>query len=264
MRGQHVHVALPYWDYVTPTCGTRLAIYWKACNGSTPNDVPANTAINGLVEGLNIDLLEMMSVRWGFNYTVYRSADRNQSTTAWLREHGDSYDLIGGGWSDTLERRKMGFIWPHYIYDNSPRLVVSLHEEDPAFWDTMVGFATPFTPRLWGVIFGCAIGTASFIWMFEISKVGHEHDEESELTLKHGYKGVLKSWYLAGGHFTGGGGYTPTTVFGRLVVLSWSFAVLILVASCAPDFSHRVADAIACFTLRIVLQTRPTSPRVSS
>ena len=242
LKGQHLGILLT--DYDTPTCGTRLINRWKECPGNTVSNgslyyggVPPNSVINDKLEGLTIDVLEIASKRWGFTYTAYSLAlkPQNQSTTQWLSQHGRAYDFVAGLWTDTLARRKLGFVFPFDHFDLSPRLVVSLAREEPTFWDQMLGFTRPFTPALWGTIVGCSIVSASIIWLFEGSKVWREHGEASELKWKHGYKAILKSWYLAGALFSGGGTFVPVTTFGRATALSWSFAVMILVASCMQD-----------------------------
>jgi hypothetical protein len=157
----------------------------------------------------------------------------------------------------------LGFSFPYTIcqWDASPRLVVNLEKVDPEFWDEMIGFTTPFTPGLWALIVGCSIATAVIVWMFEVSNVGREHNAELELRWKHGYKGLLKSAYLAGELFTGAGGLNPATTSGRVVALSWSFAVLILVSSC----THNPLAVASVGALHVVaVQTRRISPRASS
>ena len=50
-------VAFPYWDYMTPSCGTLMVTRWKNCTHGKdmlPLDVPANTVINDKIEGLGV------------------------------------------------------------------------------------------------------------------------------------------------------------------------------------------------------------------
>jgi hypothetical protein len=240
IRGLHVHAGTLSSEYMDFACGTRVAgTRWIACpgNGTKPIDVPTNTVLNELIEGIPKDLMGLMSTRWGFNYTIYHGPPKpsNLSVAKWLAKFGHAYDLIIGVVSDTAERRKLGISIPYMIWENSPRLIVNLEKVDAEFWDEMIGFTKPFTPELWGLIVGCSIATAVIIWLFEVSNVGREQNAELELRWKHGYKGVLKSAYLAGEQFTGAGGLNPATTSGRVVALSWSFAVLILVSSCTHN-----------------------------
>ena len=67
------------------------------------------------------------------------------------------------------------------------------------------------------------------MWLFETSQVSIEEGGEVEMSIDR--EGALKSMWLSGLQFTGGGGYAPVTAWGRLLLLSWSFVIMVVVAA---------------------------------
>jgi hypothetical protein len=265
LRGKTITATWLAEDLHNPSCGRALTGRWKPCpgNGTAPHLPPIHSVITHSIEGLQIDLLKIAAERWGFNYTIYRSPDRGRlKIDEWLGLYGHTYDILLGPWMDLLERRRMGFAWPSPImYPPDARLVVATTQTTPSVWDTFTGFADPFTAQLWGTIAGCTIATGSLIWLVEASEVLREHGVDPELKLEQGYKSLLKAWYLAAWRFTGAGGFTPASSFGRVMTLSWSFAVLILCSSCTKP-SRTLSLLARDRAMR--LQTRPILRRISS
>ena len=118
----------------------------------------------------------------------------------------------------------------------------------------MFDWVDPFEVNLWCTLLLFVICSGLVMFGLErrhwkpVSKHAKVEEESndfegklSEFKGKALFKGILLSWY----HWTGAGGFAPVTTEGNIFVASWSFVILIMVASYTAN-------------LAAVLTTQPT------
>jgi len=106
---------------------------------------------------------------------------------------------------------------------------VPVTQPETSLSERMLTFSKPFKQELWGLLVAIAVLTGCVIWWFETSGMHVEAGAEPEMNRS--VPGCLKSLWFSGLAFTGQGGYTAVTVWGRIAVLSFSFLILISVSS---------------------------------
>lgn len=110
---------------------------------------------------------------------------------------------------------------------------------EDSFASAMFNWLDPFELNLWLTFLACVICSGLVMFGLErrhwkpLSEHGPQEDGSdfegglSQCKAKGLFQGLLLSWY----HWTGAGGFAPLTTEGNIFVASWSFVILILVAS---------------------------------
>ncbi|CAE7204392.1 Nmdar1 [Symbiodinium natans] len=238
--GKHLTFVVPTFDMTDPTSS-----HW---NDGQPVGPPENDMdITHKVHGYHASVLKAVSKVANFTYTIRLNTVPGASTTTWLLQQSPNYDAVLGSWSDSLVRREAGFLQPYPLVTKDLKMIVQRKIDSPSVWSVMFTFLKPFSTSLWLLLFVCSLVTAAFMWFFETSRVSIE--EGGEVEVSDGSEGALKSVWLSGLQFTGGGGYTPVTAWGRLLLLSWSFLIMVVGAAYTANLA----------TFLIVHQTASTS-----
>ncbi|CAE7328927.1 Nmdar1 [Symbiodinium sp. CCMP2592] len=238
--GKHLTFVVPVFDMTDPTSS-----HW---NEGEPVGTPENDmVITDKVHGFHASVLKAVSAVANFTYTIRLNTVKAASTTQWLLQESPNYDAVLGSWTDSLVRREAGFLQPYPLVEKDLNMIVRRKIDKPSVWKVMFTFMKPFSANLWLMLFVCSLVTAVFMWFFETSRVSIEEGAEVEVST--GSEGALKSVWLSGLQFTGGGGYSPVTAWGRLLLLSWSFLIMVVGAAYTANLA----------TFLIVHQTASTS-----
>lgn len=182
----------------------------------------------GVDSGFHVELMDLLAARAGFTYEIVRitSAEFEGRTWSEYLDHSvRKYDANLDWWLQTSSRSRNGIRSPYAFLDMS--IVASEFKQETTFdYEKFWSFAAPFDPLLWGVIVATTGLTAVIYLLIEQKRNQSEIRPGAALSEKLG--NVL---YLAVAQFTGGGGYAPETGFGKGLLISYSFIILLLGAA---------------------------------
>jgi len=191
--------------------------------------------------GFEIDLLLALQQRAGFNFTLtMHPPPSGVSWGTWLFFLTRKYDLVTFGyWQSTKVRANRGVVTPDGFIDASYTMVVlKVVKEEESDWDRMVQCFFPLKEEVWGVAIALMVVTG-FVYFIVERKNPEEFPEGV-----HAISGV-ETLFKGCLQVTGGGGYTPTSWPGKLILASWSwFVVLFLAAYTANLASYLVVQNV--------------------
>ena len=148
-----------------------------------------------------------------------------------------------------LDRRAQGLIVPKPFFDVSLVTLVTTKTSEESWTSAMFNWLDPFEHNLWlttlaSVFFSGLVmfGLERRHWKPVSTCPEEEGDFEGKNSECNGmglFKGVLLSWY----HWTGAGGFSPVTTEGNIFLASWSFVILIMVASYTANLAAFLTTA---------------------
>eukprot|EP00403_Amphidinium_massartii_P004114 CAMPEP_0178378160 /NCGR_PEP_ID=MMETSP0689_2-20121128/4284_1 /TAXON_ID=160604 /ORGANISM="Amphidinium massartii, Strain CS-259" /LENGTH=499 /DNA_ID=CAMNT_0019998223 /DNA_START=72 /DNA_END=1567 /DNA_ORIENTATION=+ len=210
----------------------------------------------GHQSGFHMDILRELATRAGFNYTVHvidtAALGSNFSWTDLLVNSTRSFDVSMDSWIVVPQRIALGLRPPYSFLDRT--LVTAKHseEEETSLQDDLTAWSLPFTPALWMTFVAVSIGTAFLYFGLEAEKntedLGGHH--------RGAFTRFLDAQYLGLVLFTQSGGYAPHTGWGKLLVLTYSFMILLLISSYTANLAATlvtVSRAKGCSNLDLCL-----------
>lgn len=238
----------------TPLC----ARSWSVLNGSTLleeglsgtrlkigtglwSDLYLQQTEAGELIGLERDILDELSSRASFSYDLI--LHNWSAVTSWtnaLAETLPLYDMVTFAyWGITPERVAQGFFSPYGYFDSSLVFITLASETTETRWERLLQFAQPFTERCWLVVVLTALATGLLYWCLEAGR------NEDDFAPGHGcIRQGLSAQAGAVLQLTGGGGFSPKTGPGKILLISWSVCiVLVLSAYTANMASFLVSKA---------------------
>ena len=186
-------------------------------------------AATGIASGMHVELMELVAARAGFAYTIERITPAEFGGLTWgeyLRSSASLYDANLDWWWQTAARSALGLRSPLGFLDMS--LVASAYDRtaDGLTWAQFWSFAAPFDAALWALI-AASTALTSVIYL-ALEQKHNQVDVRPGADLSERVGNIL---YLGYAQFTGGGGFAPETGWGKGLLLSYSFVVLLLVAA---------------------------------
>jgi len=193
-------------------------------------DEPIDVATPGRMTGFHADLAAALAARAGFSYTIYShplsSFAPDMSWTEYLNVSVRNYDVSLDWWLATNERSRMGIQAPHDFLDLSLLAAAYGTAVDPSFGEVFWKFSEPFSPELWWTFFGISLATSLLYLVVEANVDDSDFDPSSPI-----YLNVLRSAWMGLVQFTAAGGFSPRTCSGKLLVLTYSAFILLLVSA---------------------------------
>jgi len=134
---------------------------------------------------------------------------------------------VAGGYFNILQERSLlGYYSPKGFFDLSTKLLVSKSmEKNKPYLDRVLQFREPFDPGVWYTLFLLVIATGLIYFLAErdINMSEFQHG----CSFRSLADSVLKSFLL----LTAGGGFQPITWPGRIILASWSWTILLVIAA---------------------------------
>ena len=187
-------------------------------------------ATTGVQTGFQVDLMALVAEKAGFDYTINTilpSAFSSMTWSEYLEESLTRYDANIDWWMETTSRMENNMKLLYGIFDLSLGASQFFTVGAPDFWsETFISFAAPFTPQLWA--FFCLTTVLTAIAYLFLERRKNQTDIRPGAPL---YEKVGNIVYLGFVQATGGGGYDPSTGSGKLVLLSYSFLILLVVSA---------------------------------
>jgi len=183
-------------------------------------------------EGLEIDLLDELARHAGFTYSIviHDWTNLNISYRQALRQRKEMQDMITFAyWFITPSRMAMGAYSPYGFLDSMLFATVIPPEKAKFSFDEIFSFLTPFSPMVWISFIGSMVGTGLMYRCLE----GAANDED----YPDGPKGALNCRYLMDsifksfGHITGASGFSPKTWPGKILLISWTWCVVLILSA---------------------------------
>jgi len=175
--------------------------------------------------GFERDLLDEFARRAKFTYDlVISDLPPNRSKfDAWLFEKTGEVNMVTSGyWTITATRLRVGLDTPFGFHDSTLVFASSRNtiEDKQSFWTRFWHFAQPFGNRTWAGIICCVIVTGFLFWCID----GEAVHPCSLLNLLHE---VFQVAY----QLTAAGSRRPASWASRILLLSWSWCVILILAA---------------------------------
>ena len=184
--------------------------------------------------GLEVKLLDELSRRASFTYSLEVKDWSNVSD--WdtkLFETTAQYDLVTAGyWHITPERMQKGVYSPYGFLDSTLWLVAIPEGKPPFSFEEIVSFLAPFTAWVWITFLWLMLATGLLFSYLEAAKNTEDYPEGRK-----GFFGFLSktyffdSVYKSSGHITGSSGFTPKTWPGKILIMSWTWCIVLTLAA---------------------------------
>jgi len=126
----------------------------------------------------------------------------------------------------THERVNAGIFMPYGLLDASAQLVTKVDSEGPSLSYRLLQFLRPFDWTVWCAFIVLCAATGLLYWYLERGQ-----NPDDLLEDRGSREGIVNSTFLASLQVAGGGGYTPVTWPGKILVFSWAWTVLLFVSS---------------------------------
>jgi len=191
----------------------------------------------GFIEGENNywpyywKILEDLSEEYGFyvRNTTFSYPDGYDYLSLVIAA-SEEVDIVATALYGTSARKFNGLLLPVPIFDASASLVTKTSTKTDTVIDSFFSFSDPFDGGLWGLIIGCAVFTALVVQVLSRGREKRHHKSLYRELLRRVWDGLLL--------FTGQGSFEVKDPLARTVVLSWSFVVLITVASYTANLAQ--------------------------
>eukprot|EP00403_Amphidinium_massartii_P001961 CAMPEP_0178372342 /NCGR_PEP_ID=MMETSP0689_2-20121128/1301_1 /TAXON_ID=160604 /ORGANISM="Amphidinium massartii, Strain CS-259" /LENGTH=580 /DNA_ID=CAMNT_0019992257 /DNA_START=1 /DNA_END=1743 /DNA_ORIENTATION=- len=209
---------------------------------------------SGRQSGLHMEVLRRVAQRGRFNFTVHAvdpsTLPGNWSWSEMLINQTKHFDIAMSEWLVTSDRMEQGVRCP-YPFDGrtlvaSKRRLAS--EEDRLFFDELTRWTQPFTAGLWLAFVCASVVTGATYYMLE-------HNYANHRDLGHPNRGpvprIADSQYRGLASFTGAGYFVPKSGFGKLLVLTYSLLILLLVTAYTANLAAtlvQTAQRVECQT----------------
>jgi hypothetical protein len=183
----------------------------------------------GEMTGLQAELMELVSKKGGFTWSVTStpvSSSHGMSITDFLDVSLNYFDVVVTVNMCTEERAVRGIQSPFPFCDMSVIALQYHRHSEESGWDVLglrpssfFRFTRPLSPGLWFGFLVVSLATSAIYLVVEkIDPKGRHHPRLHAM-----YQGLTT--------FTGAGSFDPVTRGGKLMSLSFSFVVLVLVSS---------------------------------
>mmetsp|Transcript_9118 Transcript_9118/g.20291 ORF Transcript_9118/g.20291 Transcript_9118/m.20291 type:complete len:581 (-) Transcript_9118:58-1800(-) len=197
------------------------------------NDQRFREEEDGMQTGHQTELLREIAARAGFTYTLYSMDVRELPDSGWtwsevLLNQTSSFDVAVGEWLVNGDRLARGVRCPYAFLDN--RLTLTKHVEPPkesTLAEDLGRWLEPFTVGLWATFLGVTFVTAALYYFLEAHRNEEDLGHPDRGTLPRVCDAQCMGLYL----FTQAGGFTPSSGCGKLLVLTYSLVVLLLVTA---------------------------------
>ena len=192
---------------------------WIACDAAT-----------GACTGFHAELLAELasSNRAGFEFDIVGIPSAEISDwSSYLGTAVRHYDANMDWWLQTAERAASGIKCPYTFLEMSILSATLASADEPSFMETAVSaFDGPFHPNVWFTIVAVTVFTSALYFWLEAAENETDVPPESALVVR--LTGVL---YLGAAQIAGGEGFAPQTGWGKMLILSYSFFVLLSVSA---------------------------------
>lgn len=193
-------------------------------------DEPLGNSDPTLMTGFHVDLARELALHGEFTYTItsvpLSSFSPGLSWTEYLDASAQRFDLNLDWWLATEERAALGLQPPVAFLDLSLVPTLEGEVEEFSWWDNLTSFARPISPSLWIVFIGISIVTSLIFFLFEkdfSNDIWSSHDKTR--------KKLLNSLFLGFTSYTGSQPFAPGTNTGKMLSLTYSFFILLLVSA---------------------------------
>eukprot|EP00929_Paragymnodinium_shiwhaense_P113155 TRINITY_DN81410_c0_g1_i1.p1 TRINITY_DN81410_c0_g1~~TRINITY_DN81410_c0_g1_i1.p1 ORF type:complete len:483 (-),score=28.38 TRINITY_DN81410_c0_g1_i1:17-1465(-) len=196
----------------------------------------------GRLIGLETDILDELAKRGSFTYEFVLH-DWASSGESWAEKETvaiDTYDMVTYGYWFIIPER--GPRSPYGFLDMSTVLVAIPGKQEAQEWSVMLlKFAEPFTGDVWAMVVVTIIATGLVFWLLEAGRNTMDFPQSSPCSISSTALAITKSSL----HLTGGGnGFAPKTWPGRLLLVSWSWCIILLLSAYTANLaSSLVAKA---------------------
>jgi hypothetical protein len=192
-------------------------------------DEPVGNSDPTLMTGFHVDLARLLAHHGQFTYTITSvptsSFAPNLTWTEYLEASTQRFDVNLDWWLATEERAILGLQPPLAFLDLSLVPTVEGEIEEATMWDNFGSFARPIAPSLWLTFLGISLVTAVIYYIFEKDYSNDTWDRHDKTRKK-----MLNSLFLALTSYTGSQPFTPGTNTGKMLSLTYSFFILLLVS----------------------------------
>lgn len=201
-------------------------------------------AETGELYGLEMAMLTELSKRASFTYDIIelKFGDWCGSWSDCLMVNMKVFDMLTYAYfTITPSRTRKGAFSPYGFFDASTVLITFQVEAETTFMDGFFQFAKPFNENVWLCIVGVVVATGFLFWFLEGDR--NEEDFGPQDPCCHPGKAaqaVTKTIL----QLTGGGGFSPATWPGKILLMSWSWCVVLLLSAYTANLaSFLVAKA---------------------
>jgi hypothetical protein len=177
--------------------------------------------------GYLLAMLNAISIGAGFTYTLTTHwREPNRTWTEELIRMAASHDLVLNWWTNTVERAELHFLRTFGFLDTSPQLVGRKQNEKATFqMQDAFSWTEPFETRVWITLLATCIFTGLAYLLVEVETDSDDLGDGSFFTK------VLNAIYIGFLTVSGGGGFTPSTWPGKIIVVSWAWLVLLMIST---------------------------------
>lgn len=195
---------------------------------------------SGTQSGFHSELMELVAKNANFTYTimVHNGSQGLQFTEYYLRSAAH-FDLVLDWATQSTARSQLGLVVPYGFLDLSVTVSGLDEDETSTLYETAMKILLPFTPGLWGALVGIVIITS---WIY----LGVEHRYNAvefppHLTL---YSKVYNATFIGFVQIFTYGSFRPKTQLGKLVISSYSFLCLLVIATYTANLATMLITEI--------------------
>lgn len=194
----------------------------------------------GTQSGFHSELMELVAERANFTYTIMvLNGSQGLKYTEFYHRSAGHFDLVLDWAAQSTARLQLGLVVPYGFLDLSVTLSGPDEDETSKFYETAMKILLPFTPGLWGALVGIVIIT-SLIYL----GVEHRYNDEEfppHLTL---YSKVYNATFTGFVHLFTYGSFRPKTQLGKIVISSYSFLCLLVIATYTANLATMLISEI--------------------
>ena len=182
-------------------------------------------------QGLEVDLLDELARRAGFNYTIVILDWSNLTDyDAALQEKKWEVDMVTYAyWYITPQRMVAGAYSPYGFLDSMLYATVVPPEVEWLSYEEIFSFTTPFSPQVWVTFLAMTLGTGLVYLALEGSSNEEDFPTGAEGYMKTGF--AMDSMFKSSGHVTGASGFTPQTWAGKILLTSWTWCIVLTLSA---------------------------------
>ncbi|CAE7508392.1 GRID1 [Symbiodinium sp. CCMP2456] len=188
----------------------------------------------GAYVGLEVKLLEELSRRGRFTYSL--NFHNWTSSSTWLEQLQDAigrFDLVTYAyWFITPERMSIGAYSPYGILDAVYWAVVMEETKDAIDLEEIFSFLTPFSGAVWLSFLGLMVATGLMYRVLEVGRNSEDFPDGPQRSCKcKVWMQCMDAIFQSSGHITGASSFSPRTWAGKILVMSWTWCVVLILAA---------------------------------
>jgi len=188
----------------------------------------------GAWSGFEHQLVQLLATKGGFSANMYHQAfNASLGWDAWLGAYLPYHDFTSTWFSLTLPRAEVGIFSPRGWLDTSTIGVMEHSTREVPMEERILTWTKPFSPLVWFSLIAAAIVTGLVYHLIEFGTVrqGGKVGDSSDIAGTPAACTVMPSILESSLTMTGVASFEPKTSGGKVIQLSWSFTVVILVAA---------------------------------